>query len=60
MKTTNKSTHNTKKTKSAGRASNCRGCKNNMESKEDPDGSYTGNPVGLGKYEQPIQDADDL
>ncbi len=30
------------------------------ESDSDPLGSYTGNPVGLGKYEKPVQDADDL
>ena len=34
--------------------------RNTQQSESDPDGSYTGNPVGWGKYEQPVQDADDL
>lgn len=67
MKTTNKTTHNTNKkttnkvtNKTTNKTSNCRGCKNSMESSDDPDGSYTGNPVGQGKYAEPVQDADDL
>ena len=31
-----------------------------QESESDPSGSYTGNPVGWGKYADPVQDADDL
>ena len=31
-----------------------------QESSSDPDGSYTGNPIGQGKYSVPVQDADDL
>lgn len=47
------STHTTQKNKkSANRSSS--------ESQSDPYGSYTGNPVGMGKFELPIQDADDL
>ncbi len=34
--------------------------KNSQESSTDPDGSYTGNPIGFGRYEMPVQDADDL
>lgn len=47
-------------------ASNCSGkkaskqSKNSQESDTDPAGSYTGNPVGWGKYAVPVQDADDL
>lgn len=53
------------------KASNCSNCggkssrsKNSkssaQESDSDPSGSYTGNPVGWGKYADPVQDADDL
>lgn len=31
-----------------------------QEEDSDPFGSYTGNPVGWGKYAEPVQDADDL
>ena len=31
-----------------------------QEDESDPLGSYTGNPVGWGKYAEPVQDADDL
>lgn len=34
--------------------------KSSSESDADPDGSYTGNPVGWGKYAKPVQDVDDL
>lgn len=58
-------TKNTKNCKSKG-AGNCSGnkksCKesSDSESSGDPSGSYTGNPVGWGKYALPVQDADDL
>ena len=39
---------------------NCKGSKSSSESDSDPSGSYTGNPVGWGKYADPVQDADDL
>ena len=66
-----KSTKNAKgcgDTKAKG-ASNCsskksgasKNCKNSSQEDEgDPLGSYTGNPVGWGKYADPVQDADDL
>ena len=64
-----KSTKNTKsnscsQTKGKG-ASNCSGskknCKNSSQEEEgDPQGSYTGNPIGWGKYADPVQDVDDL
>ena len=46
-------------------ASNCSNSKKNaknssQEDEGDPFGSYTGNPLGWGKYEEPVQDADDL
>ena len=31
-----------------------------QEEESDPFGSYTGNPLGWGKYADPVQDADDL
>ena len=31
-----------------------------QEDEGDPFGSYTGNPVGWGKYAEPVQDVDDL
>lgn len=34
--------------------------KSSSESDADPDGSYTGNPVGWGKNAMPVQDVDDL
>ena len=57
-----KSTKNCSNTKGA---SNCcgsgKGTKNSsQEDESDPLGSYTGNPVGWGKYAEPVQDADDL
>ena len=43
---------------------NCKGAKGSKsgssESDSDPQGSYTGNPIGWGKYAEPVQDADDL
>ena len=73
MKST-KNSSNTKSTKSTksncsqskGKgASNCSGSKKNsknssQEDEGDPQGSYTGNPIGWGKYAEPVQDADDL
>ena len=53
-----KTTKNTK-SKTTG-ASKSTSKSKSQESESDPFGSYTGNPVGLGKYEQPVQDADDL
>ena len=54
---------------SAKKTSNCSskksgGAKNSkhssQEEESDPFGSYTGNPLGWGKYAEPVQDADDL
>ena len=50
---------------SKSKSSNCSGSKKNsknssQEDEGDPLGSYTGNPVGWGKYAEPVQDADDL
>lgn len=72
-KSTGTKSSNTKtsnKTKGcSGKASNTSNCgksrsKNSkssaQESDSDPLGSYTGNPMGWGKYEDPVQDADDL
>lgn len=47
-----KSSNSTKKTSKSSKSS--------TESDSDPSGSYTGNPVGWGKYAVPVQDADDL
>ena len=65
------STKSAKNTKNSGSqtkgkgASNCCGTKKNsknssQEDEGDPQGSYTGNPIGWGKYAEPVQDADDL
>lgn len=63
MKTKN-SNGTAKTTKKSNSAKNCKSCKNSKsdssESESDPLGSYTGNPVGFGKYADPVQDADDL
>ena len=53
-----KTTKNTK-SKTTG-ASKSTSKSKSQESESDPFGSYTGNPVGFGKYEKPVQDADDL
>ena len=50
---------------SKGKSSNCsnskKSTKNSSEEGEgDPQGSYTGNPIGWGKYADPVQDVDDL
>ena len=63
-----KAPKNTKNSSSQGKgkgASNCSCSKSNSknsseESDSDPQGSYTGNPVGWGKYAEPVQDVDDL
>ena len=64
-----KSAKNTKSSNCSGAkgkgASNCsnskRSTKNSAQEEEgDPQGSYTGNPIGWGKYEEPVQDVDDL
>ncbi|MCM1042971.1 MAG: hypothetical protein NC350_02035 [Corallococcus sp.] len=63
MKTTK--TNSTKKTngKSSGSSAK-KACgkktSNKQSSSSDPDGSYTGNPLGWGKYAEPVQDVDDL
>lgn len=44
--------------KSSGSAKNSRN--SSQEEEGDPYGSYTGNPVGWGKYAEPVQDVDDL
>lgn len=67
--TTGKSASNAKTSgcsNSKSKTSNCcGGSKRNSKSSEqeeegDPQGSYTGNPIGWGKYADPVQDADDL
>ena len=61
-----KSNKNCGNSKTAGRKSSCGGKtsskskKSSQESESDPSGSYTGNPVGWGKDDVPVQDADDL
>ncbi len=53
-----------KTTKSSGRTETSTERKHqktsSSESENDPDGSYTGNPVGWGKGAMPVQDVDDL
>ena len=56
----NTKSKNTKSSNSSNSAKkNCKSS-NSSESDSDPSGSYTGNPVGWGKYAEPVQDADDL
>ena len=60
----NTKSSNCSQTKGKG-ASNCSSSKKNaknssQEEEGDPLGSYTGNPIGWGKYDEPVQDADDL
>lgn len=59
---TTKQTNSTNSKSKKGNASKgCKGSKSASESTDsDPDGSYTGNPSGWGKYARPVQDADDL
>lgn len=59
---TTKSTKNSSGSKSKNSASGTKKSAKNssQESDSDPLGSYTGNPLGWGKYSDPIQDADDL
>ena len=45
-------------TKKSGGAKNTKN--SSQEDEGDPFGSYTGNPLGWGKYADPVQDADDL
>ena len=45
-------------TKKPGGARNAKN--SSQEDESDPLGSYTGNPLGWGKYAQPVQDVDDL
>ena len=61
-KTTNSTKTNTKSTGSSNSKKSGKSCKksNSQESKSDPDGSYTGNPVDCGEDATPVQDADDL
>ena len=53
-----------KKSNCSGAKSSCGRAKTSRNSSQeedsDPYGSYTGNPVGWGKYAEPVQDADDL
>lgn len=74
MKTTKNNCHGTKScsnktTTNKTTTGGCCGAKKNEktsskksadESDADPSGSYTGNPVGWGKYAKPVQDVDDL
>ena len=61
----NSTTKSTKSTKSKAKTTGTKksgGCckSSSQESESDPFGSYTGNPVGWGIDEPPVQDADDL
>ena len=68
--TGNKTAKNTKTSgcsNSKSKSSDCccggskRNSKNSSQEEEgDPQGSYTGNPIGWGKYAEPVQDVDDL
>lgn len=68
MKSTKNCSGTAKKTKSKNtKTNNCsnttknsKNAKSATEGESDPDGSYTGNPIGWGKYAEPVQDADDL
>ena len=60
---TTKSTKSTKskaKTTGSKKSGGCCSKSSSQESESDPFGSYTGNPVGWGVDEPPVQDADDL
>ncbi len=52
------STKNTSGKSSGGSAKNSKN--SSQEDEGDPFGSYTGNPLGWGKFAEPVQDADDL
>ena len=53
-----KNTSNTSSNKSSGGTRNSKN--SSQEDESDPFGSYTGNPLGWGKYADPVQDVDDL
>ena len=59
---TNSTKTNTKSTGCSNSRKSGKTCKksNSQESKGDPDGGYTGNPIGDGEYAKPVQDVDDL
>lgn len=59
-KGTTKSTKSKAKTTGTKKSGGCCNKSSEQESEADPFGSYTGNPVGWGVNEPPIQDADDL
>ncbi len=58
-KTSTKQTKSKAKT-TGGKKGGCCNKSSEQESESDPFGSYTGNPIGWGELEIPIQDADDL
>lgn len=68
MKSTKNTTKPSKNTKSGStgksKSTGCGGGKNckssSQEEEGDPQGSYTGNPIGWGKFAEPVQDVDDL
>ncbi len=71
MKSTKNTSKPAKSSKTSGcsnsqnKTSDCCGNKRNSKSSSqeedgDPQGSYTGNPIGWGKFAEPVQDADDL
>ena len=53
-----KNTGNSSSKKSGGGSRNSKN--SSQEDEGDPFGSYTGNPLGWGKYAEPVQDVDDL
>lgn len=59
-KGTTKSTKSKAKTTGSKKSGGCCNKSSAQESESDPFGSYTGNPVGWGIDEPPVQDADDL
>lgn len=57
----NTKSKNTKTNNCSNTTKNSKNAKSSStEGESDPDGSYTGNPIGWGKYAEPVQDADDL
>ena len=57
----NSSTKNTISISSKKSGGGTKNSKNSSQEDEgDPFGSYTGNPLGWGKYADPVQDVDDL
>ena len=59
-KGTTKSTKSKAKTTGSKKSGGCCNKSSAQESESDPFGSYTGNPVGWGIDDTPVQDTDDL